>query len=139
MAINSATSVSLSYKDATTNTIVFRSADDTSSRTDLNSALSGRLVLAASGTYTVDIANSDISVARHLYVESNELVGVTLTTAATTPLVNVQVTGADGNSAGKMFIELSSGTIDASDLLTFTAGSNAVTVSYFIAGDTDAS
>ena len=138
MAINSNSAVDLVYKDSSNNAIIFRSDPVAEARTDLNSSLSGRLVLAAAGTYTVDLANSDIDVARHLYVESNELVGVTLTTASTTPLVNAQVAGASGNSSGKLFMELSSGTIDASDVLTFTAGSNAVTVVYFIAGDTDA-
>ena len=133
------TNVSIDFRAADGSLSVFKTDPTSNARTDVTDYVSGTITIAATGTHTVTLANTDMTVLRIVYVETNGLVNIGLLddTAAANELTTVQVAGKDGNSAGKFFMETKGFTIAASD--TFTLNNpdttNAIRCTFFLGGD----
>lgn len=106
-------------------------------RTDVAAVISGTVTIANSASFTINLADHDISAIRMIYIETSGQVAVSLldNSAATNELTTFVVGGSSATTGGEFFCECAGFTIASGDTMVFANSSgSAVTVTYWLGG-----
>lgn len=134
------TNVSIDFKALEGGASVLKTDPTTNSRTDVQDFVSGTVTIAASGSHTVTLNATPLTVIRMIYVQTNGAATLSLldNDAAANELTTFKIAGKDGNTAAKFFAETAGFTIAASDTFVITNpdSTNAIRCTFFLGGDT---